>query len=90
MKKKRPEEIFNRQLHTALAQLDSEKKMSSLTRIAALDKLAKIRKTAQSIELERHLKRADADIIAAIIRRYEPEATSEDIIKIYREEIEKN
>jgi hypothetical protein len=83
------EELFDSQFHQALADLEAAEDMNVLERINALEKIAKIRKALQSVRLEAHLKRADADIIAAIIRRYDPDASDERIIEIYKEEVEK-
>lgn len=89
MEESSPDEIFESQFHLSLALLESEASIGAIDRINALEKIAKIRKSNQSIELERHLKRADAGVVAAIVRRYEPEATNERIIVVYREEFEK-
>ncbi len=72
-----------------IKELHIESQLSPSTKIPLLEKLANIKKIIQHTTLENHLKRADAEIIARIIRRYEPEATNEDVIRIYREEYEK-
>jgi len=86
---KSPEDIIKSQYHTALAGLESDRQIPAIDRINALEKLARTRKLLQSVELTEHIKRADADVIGAIIRRYNPDATDEDIIKIYKEELAK-
>lgn len=89
LKTQNDETVFKEQYNMALAQLSDEKIATSGERIKLLDQLVGIRKVLQQIELEGHIKRADAGIIKAIIRRYEPNASDDDIIKIYREELEK-
>lgn len=88
-KDKTPDEIFSSQYHTSLAALESDIQIQAIDRITCLEKLARVRKIDQSIKLSNHIKRADADIIAALIRRYVPEATDEMVISIYREEFAK-
>jgi len=76
------DEIFDKQIHFALAQLEDDKDAPAVERVAALFKL-------QQMMLSNHLKRADAGIVASIIRRFLPTATDVDIVKIYSEEVEK-
>ena len=83
------DEILNGQIHYAAAQLDGDEKISAIDRIQLLQKLAQTKVTAQKMTIESHLKTADAVLIASIVRRYEPDATDERIIKIYYEELEK-
>ncbi len=59
------------------------------TRLEIMTKMINIRANLQKISLENHLKRADAGIISNIIRRFEPSATADDVIKIYEEEYTK-
>jgi len=47
-----------------------------------------MRKTLQQINLENHIKKTDAGIIANIIRKFKPDAGDDDIIKIYKEAVE--
>lgn len=82
-----PDELFGKQYSLALAQLENDKGMPVGERIMMLDKLSGINKTLQQISLQNHLKRADAEFIARIIRRYEPEASDDRIVKIYHEEL---
>lgn len=63
----------------------SQEKLSAIELVQMLDKVAGVLKVEQQISLAGHLKRADAGLIAAIIRRYEPQATDDDVIRIYRE-----
>ncbi len=84
-----PDELLERQYHQAIAQLESEKRISTEERIGMLDKLTTIRKTLQQIRLENFLKRADAGIISIIIKQFKADATDEDIKKIYLSAVEK-
>lgn len=82
-------ELLKKQLAFIIAQVDVNDKIPAVQRIDLLSKIAKIKKLIQEFELESHLKRADANIIAAIIKRFLPDATNDDIIKIYYEELKK-
>lgn len=79
-------ELLKNQLNFCAAQLENDQKMAISSRVDLLYKIMRIRMFLQSIELESHIKRADADIIARIIRRFMPQASNDDIIKIYQEE----
>ena len=64
----------------------AEADLSASEHWAILDKALSIRKTMQQVELMGHLKRIDSEIIARIIRRYEPHATDDRVVAIYKEE----
>ena len=72
-----------------LKEVQNDVNMDAKTKVGLLDKLLSIKKKLQSIELTSHLKSLDSEVIAAIIRRYEPDATDEEVIKIFLEELEK-
>ena len=80
-------DLFQKQFDLSLAMLEKDDRMPVGDRVVLLDKLAGINKTLQQISLQNHLKRTDAELIARVIRRYEPEASDETIIKIYHEEL---
>lgn len=82
-------EILRRQVHTALAHLESEAKLAVSERMSLVAQAVGILKTLQTIEITGHIKRNDAAIIVQIIRRFKPDASEEDSIIIYREEYEK-
>lgn len=82
------DELLERQYHTAIATLEKNSGMAVDERISLLDKLFDMRKILQQVRLESHIRRTDAGIIALIVKRFIPEATEEDIIKIYREAAE--
>lgn len=84
------ENLLKTNYEKALKHLNSVDNIAVDDRINLLDKLANTSKTIQQMELQNHLKRLDANIIASIIRRFKPDATDDDIIKIYSEELEKN
>lgn len=79
-------ELLKRQLNFCAAQLENDQNMAIANRVDMLYKIMRIRMFLQSVELESHIKRVDADIIGRIVRRFQPEATNDDIIKIYQEE----
>lgn len=81
------DELLRKQLKYALAQLEADENINVLERVALVEKCSTIRKITQQTELAGHLKRTDASIIAAIIRRFEPDASDEQVITIYREEV---
>lgn len=83
------EDILKCQLEKIVGELNLTDDLALPTRIELLGKVLTLIKRLQTIELSNHLKRADADIIIAIIRRFKPEAAKEEIIKIYQEETEK-
>ena len=82
-------ESLKRQLNFVIAELENNNTMVVSSRVELLYKLIRIRVFLQDLEIEAHIKRVDADVIAMIIRRFIPEATSDDIIKIYTEEFHK-
>lgn len=84
------ENLLKTNYEKALKHLNTVDNIAVDDRINLLDKLANTSKTIQQMELQNHLKRLDANIIASIIRRFKPDATDDDIIKIYSEELEKN
>ncbi|MFA5322933.1 MAG: DUF1804 family protein [Smithella sp.] len=55
-------------------------------RLKLLKQLAAIQKDIQQTELERHMYHLDAKTVSLIIRRFKPDATDDEIIKIFAEE----
>ena len=82
-------EVLKKQLNQCLAEVDNNSNLALSSRIELLYKIMRIRVHIQQIELESHLKKTDAQIIANIIRRFNPELSNDDIIKIYNEELYK-
>jgi len=82
-------DAIRKQIRLTLAELDANPKMSPASRAEILFQITRIRQHLQSTELQAHLKRADAQIIKAIIKRFKPDVTDDDVIAIYSEDIEK-
>jgi transposase-like protein len=79
------DEIFQDQYHTSLASLAASKEIPVDERIKHLGSLAFIRKTISQISLQAHLKRVDAEVIVALVHRFDASLTEQEIIKIYME-----
>lgn len=80
--------LLEKQYKTLLAQLDSDDKMPADARAQMLDKLFSMRKTLQQVKLESHLKKTDAQVFSALVRKFKPQASDEDVIAVYREVVE--
>lgn len=89
MTKDNADEILERQYHRAVAELEATNSISVEERVGLLEDLFSMRKILQQIKLENYIKRIDAGVIRILIRRYEPEATDDDVIRIYLESVEK-
>lgn len=84
------DEIVEREYKTALVQLHESGEGTSVSaRVGLLSELVRIRRTVQSIKLTGHIKQLDAEILAQIVRRYEPDADNDRVIEVYREEVSK-
>jgi hypothetical protein len=82
-------ETLRSQLNMCLSEMQCNDKLALGARIDLLLKSTRIRRYIQTLELENHMKRADAELIANIIRRFRPDITNDEIIKIYTEELAK-
>lgn len=82
-------DTLRKQLLKCLAELECNDKLATSSRVDILLKVTRIRRYIQTLELENHMKRADADIIANIVKRFLPNATNDEVIKIYQEELAK-
>ena len=80
-------ELMKKQLALIMGELEADEGLVIKTRTQLLYQATKIKMYLQECELESHLKTADARIIAAIIRRFLPDADNDQIIKIYNEEM---
>jgi len=80
--------IIARQHEYAAAQLMASESMPVHERVKLVGDLVAIRKTIQAVTLQGHMKRIDAAVVAAIIRRYEPNATDDDVLRIYAEAVD--
>ena len=77
-------------LHLAdRVEIQSAEDMEYGEKVYLLDKLSSIKKKIQAVDLKTHIKSVDARVIAEIIRRFEPDATDEDILNIFYEALEK-
>jgi len=84
-----PIDSLKHQLSYCLAELENNERIVISSRIDMLYKMIRLRVYLQDLEIESHIKRVDADVIAMIIKRFVPDATSDDVIKIYTEEFHK-
>lgn len=66
-----------------------KKRINAIERAKIINMVARIQKQLKEQEIESHIKRADAQVIARIIRRFMPAATETDVIKIFREELDR-
>lgn len=82
------DKLLENQYHTAIAQLEVDANLPADERVQLLDKLFSMRKTLQQVRLESHIKRVDATVFSALVRRFKPSASDEDVIAIYREVVE--
>lgn len=80
-----PDGDLEKEYARAVAALSAGDIGGAAAHTALLDKLVGVRKTLQQVRLQNHLRKSDAELIAAIIRRYEPEASDEEVIAIYKE-----
>lgn len=79
------DQLLIAQFKYCVAALEADKELTLLQRVSMLEKLTFMRKTIQQVTLTDHMKAADANIIALIIRRYVPDVSDDDVIKIYHE-----
>ncbi len=83
------DELLEMQYHKSIAALESNHNLATDERIKLLESLFAMRKILQALKLENHIKRVDAGIIKLIIKKYAPEVTDDEVIKIYLEAVEK-
>lgn len=83
------EKVISSQMTVILSELESNAEMAASSRLQMMNNYLTLKNKYQSLKLVKHLKGIDASIVASIIRRYEPNATDEDVIKIFKEELAK-
>jgi hypothetical protein len=83
------DELLEMQYHKSIAALESNHNLATDERIKLLESLFAMRKILQALKLENHIKRVDCCIIKLIIKKYAPEVTDDEVIKIYLEAVEK-
>ncbi len=81
-------DLFENERKATLLQMESDKNLSAEDRVNLLTKLADGWAKVQRVELEHHLKRTDANIVARLVRLFVPDATDTDVIKYYHEAAE--
>ena len=81
--------ILESQIHKILTELEVDQDMPASSRVELLQQVMNVKEKFQKTQLAAHLRKPDAKIVAAIIRRFLPGASDEDIIKIFNEEKEK-
>jgi len=79
-------EVLNSQVRSIIAALEVDQDMAISTRLQHLNNIMTIRQKIQAMSLSTHMKNVDAKIVAAIVRRFMPNASDDDIVKIYQEE----
>jgi len=79
-------EILKTQLNLCLAELENNQEMNINSRMDLVAKAMRVKSQLQAIEIESHIKRFDAALIKAIIKRFNPAVTDDDVIRIYNEE----
>ena len=83
-----PEEFLQFQLFETMRQLQNTS-LAAWQRVKVIKDATRIQRDIRSHQLENMLKRPDAVIIARIMRRFEPKLTDDQIIQIYKEELDK-
>jgi hypothetical protein len=83
------ENIMREELKNIIAKLMVDSEMESTSKLQLLNMASTIKVKLQKVSMQNHMRDLDARTVAAIIRRYEPNASDEDIIKIYKEERKK-
>lgn len=83
-----PDTMLENQFRIVLGSLESNLDLTVDVRTQLLDKCFSMRKQIQSLRLEHHIKRADAALIAIIIRKYEPTASDDRVLEIYQESLD--
>ena len=69
----------------ALTALHGDGSLDGVELINLLDRAAPVLRIVQQLSLTGHIKGADALIVAALIRRYQPNATDDDVVRIFHE-----
>jgi hypothetical protein len=80
--------LLEKQYQNAVQALNAADNIDIETRVKLTETLFSMRKTLQQLKLESFIKRADAGIIAIIIRKFRPEANDDEILRIYLEAVE--
>jgi transcription initiation factor TFIIIB Brf1 subunit/transcription initiation factor TFIIB len=81
-------ELLDNELLTALEDMGTRTGIMPGDRAAMLEKLSRVDRHIKSSRLESALGRRDAAVIAELIRMYQPAATDEEVVQIYRKAVE--
>lgn len=81
-------ELLQSNLVTSLEDMEVRTGLTPQDRSFMLEKLARVDRHIKSSQLESALGRRDSSVIAALVRLYEPNATDEDIVRIYKQAVE--
>lgn len=77
--------IFEMECRATLLQLESDRNIAAEDRAKILQNVMASMASMQKTQLERYMKRADAEIIVRLIRMFRPGMTESDCIKLYYE-----
>lgn len=77
--------IFEKQIHFALAQLESDDKLDAVQRTLALERLVRAEKVKTEHEMQLHLKGLDWKTFVEVVKMFKPDAFEKDIIRIFNE-----
>lgn len=64
------------------------KNIDPLDKVKLVKDIEIIQTKIQQRQLKENIRRPDAEVIARIIRRFKPDASSKDVVQIYKEELE--
>jgi hypothetical protein len=82
------DEFLQYQLMQCLTDL-ANSQMTASERVKLLKDISAMQRNIEARKLETYMKRPDAVLIIRIMRRFKPELTDDEIIRIYNEEYEK-
>lgn len=82
------DELIEKEFSVAVAALHSDRSIDAGARIDMLHKIVATRQTMQRASLQSHIKRADSDVIAILVRILRPGSTDEEVIKYYTQAYE--
>ena len=82
-------EALKTQVHKIISDLEADSDLKPAPRLKLIKEVMIIKEKIMKTGLTGHLRAVDAELVAAIIRRFMPSSSDEDIIKIYNEEKKK-
>lgn len=78
-------EIFDKQIKFAALQLEKNEELSASSRIDIIDKASRAQQRVEGMILNKAIHGMDFAILTEIVRKYEPDASRTDIVRIFRE-----